>query len=98
MLPNPRLAARYAKAILDLAVEKGQLETVYKDMVFLRVICRSNPDLVSLLKSPIIKSDKKRQILEAITAGRISPLTNGFQCPADEQGARGVFARDRRGF
>jgi F-type H+-transporting ATPase subunit delta len=34
MLPNSRLAARYAKAILDLAVEKGQLETVYKDMVF----------------------------------------------------------------
>ena len=29
------------KSILDLAVEKGQLETVYKDMVFLRVICRS---------------------------------------------------------
>ena len=78
MLPNPRLAARYAKAILDLAIEKGQLETVYKDMVFIRVICRSNPDLVNLLKSPIIKSDKKRRILEAITAGRISPLTTAF--------------------
>jgi F-type H+-transporting ATPase subunit delta len=78
MLPNPRLAARYAKAILDLAIEKGQLETVYKDMVFIRVICRSNPDLVNLLKSPIIKNDKKRQILEAITTGRISPLTTAF--------------------
>ena len=78
MAPNPRLAARYAKAILDLAVEKGQLETVYKDMVFLRSICRSSRDLVNLLNSPIIKSDKKRQILEAITAGRISPLTAAF--------------------
>ncbi len=35
MAPNPRLAARYAKSILDLAVERGQLETVYKDMIFL---------------------------------------------------------------
>jgi F-type H+-transporting ATPase subunit delta len=78
MAPNPRLAARYAKSILDLAVERGQLETVYKDMVFLRVICRSNRDLVNLLQSPIIKSDKKRHVLEAITAGRISPLTTAF--------------------
>jgi F-type H+-transporting ATPase subunit delta len=78
MAPNPRLAARYAKSILDLAIERGQLETVYQDMVFLRTICRSNRDLVNLLQSPIIKIDKKRNILEAITAGRISPLTTAF--------------------
>ena len=78
MLPNPRLAARYAKAILDLAIEKGQLETVYKDMVYLSTICRSSREFVSLLRSPIVKADKKRQILEAVTAGRISPMTTAF--------------------
>src|ERR1700722_2104096 len=78
MAPNPRLAARYAKSILDLAVERGQLETVYADMIFLRTICRSSRDLVNFLSSPIIKPDKKRQVLEAITAGRISPLTTAF--------------------
>lgn len=78
MTPNPRLAARYAKAILDLAIEKGQLDTVYKDMLFLRDICRSSSELVSLLRSPVIKSDKKRQVLEAITKGRISAMTSTF--------------------
>lgn len=78
MVPNPRLAARYAKAILDLAVEKGQLEKVQQDMAFLRAICRSNRELVNLLQSPIVKSDKKQRILEAITAGRISPMTTAF--------------------
>lgn len=78
MAPNPRLAARYAKSILDLAIERGQLETVYKDMFFLRTICRSSRDLVNLLQSPIIKTDKKRRVLEAITAGRISPMTTAF--------------------
>jgi F-type H+-transporting ATPase subunit delta len=78
MAPNPRLAARYAKSILDLAVERGQLETVYADMIFLRTICRSSRDLVNLLSSPIIKPDKKRKTLEAITAGRITPLTTAF--------------------
>jgi F-type H+-transporting ATPase subunit delta len=78
MSPNPRLAARYAKSILDLAIEKGQLETVYNDMIFLRDICRSSRDLVSLLRSPVVKTDKKKAILEAITANRVSPLTTAF--------------------
>ena len=78
MLPNPRLASRYAKSILGLAIEKGQLEKVYKDMVYLRTLCRSSRDLVNLLRSPIIKSDKKRNILEAITKGNISPMTMAF--------------------
>ena len=78
MTPNPRLAARYAKSILDLAVEKGQLDTVYNDMLLLKEAFRISRELVILLKSPIIKADKKRQILEAITAGKISPLTTAF--------------------
>nr|MBP6477558.1 F0F1 ATP synthase subunit delta [Chitinophagaceae bacterium] len=35
-MPNPRLATRYAKALLDLAVEKGQLEQVYADMQWIQ--------------------------------------------------------------
>jgi F-type H+-transporting ATPase subunit delta len=34
MTPNPRLAARYAKSILDLAIERGQLDAVSNDMLF----------------------------------------------------------------
>ncbi len=78
MMPNPRLAARYAKSILDLAIERDQLDNVYNDMLLLREAFRISRELVFLLKSPIIKSDKKRQILEAITAGKISPLTTAF--------------------
>lgn len=78
MMPNPRLAARYAKSILDLAVERDQLDIVYNDMLLLREAFRVSRELVILLKSPIIKADKKRQILEAITAGKISPLTTAF--------------------
>jgi len=32
---NPRLAGRYAKSLIDIAVEKGELETVYADMKLL---------------------------------------------------------------
>jgi F-type H+-transporting ATPase subunit delta len=78
MMPNPRLAARYAKSVLDLSVERGQLDAVYNDMQFIRDICKSSPDLVSLLKSPIIKADKKDKILDAITSGKVNVITATF--------------------
>ncbi len=78
MTPNPRLAARYAKSILDLAVERGQLDAVYNDMLFLRDVCRVSPELAGVLRSPIIKTDKKQKILDAVTAGKVSDLTAAF--------------------
>jgi F-type H+-transporting ATPase subunit delta len=77
-MPNPRLAARYAKSILDLAVEKGQLDTVYNDMLFLQAAFRVSKELVVLLKSPIVKTDKKDKILDAISAGKVSVITATF--------------------
>ena len=75
---NPRLAGRYAKSLLDLAIEQGQLEMVYADVKFLKEICKSNPDFVAVLKSPVIKVDKKEKIIESITNGRVSNLTSLF--------------------
>jgi F-type H+-transporting ATPase subunit delta len=77
-MPNPRLASRYAKSIIDLAIETGKLEEVYADMQLLQHICNTSKEFVSLLRSPIVKADAKRKIVEAITTGRISVLTSKF--------------------
>ena len=77
-MQNPRLASRYAKSLVDLALERSQLELVYADMKLLESIAKSNPDVVSLLKSPIIKADKKNKILAAVLAGKIGELTQTF--------------------
>lgn len=77
-MPNPRLAGRYAKSLIDLSVEKGQLENVFADMQWLQAVCKSSRDFVNLLRSPIIKPDKKEKIVEAVTRGKISELTAGF--------------------
>jgi F-type H+-transporting ATPase subunit delta len=77
-MPNPRLATRYAKALIDLAIEKGQLETVFADMQWLNAVCKSNRDFVNVLRSPIINADVKKKIIEAVTTGRISEMTAGF--------------------
>jgi F-type H+-transporting ATPase subunit delta len=75
---NPRLATRYAKSIVDLAIEQNQLEVVYNDMKFVLRICKSNPDFVALLRSPIIKPNTKAKIIESITKERVSVLTSAF--------------------
>jgi F-type H+-transporting ATPase subunit delta len=77
-MPNPRLAGRYAKSLVDLAIEQNQLETVYKDMQYLQAVCKSSPEFVSIMRSPVIKGDKKQNILSAIGDGKISALTASF--------------------
>ncbi len=75
---NPRLAARYAKSLLDLANEKGQTEAVYKDMEYLQALCSKSREVVNLLRSPIITADKKIAIFKEVTKGKIGELTNAF--------------------
>ena len=77
-MPNPRLAGRYAKSLIDLAKERNQLEQVYQDMNFLKAVCKSSPEFVNVMRSPIIKADKKINILAAICDGRVSDLTASF--------------------
>ena len=77
-MTNPRLAGRYAKSLLDLSIEQNELEAVFDDIKFLHSITKSNPDFVSLLKSPVISSDKKEKIITAVIGGRVNDLTASF--------------------
>lgn len=75
---NPRLATRYAKSLIDLSIERGQLEQVFADMQLLQQICKGNPDFVNLLRSPVVNADTKTKIVKAVTTGKISELTDSF--------------------
>lgn len=75
---TPRLAGRYAKSLLDLANEQQQLEAVLADMKLLQQLCRQNRDFELLLLSPVVKPDKKQQVLDIILKDRIGPLTAAF--------------------
>ena len=72
------VASRYAKSLLDLAVEKGQLEAVYTDMVQIKSICDDSKEFITFLNSPIIKADKKVNTLKAIFDGKLNAITSGF--------------------
>jgi F-type H+-transporting ATPase subunit delta len=77
-MTNPRLATRYAKSLIDLAIEQNQLENTYQDMVTMQIICKGNKDFVQLLKSPIVKPDTKKKIVAAVSGDKVGVLVNAF--------------------
>lgn len=77
-MQNPRLASRYAKSLLDIAQEQNSLEAVKGDMELLQQICAGNQDLVLMLKSPVVKADKKAAVLHAILDGKVQTVTMAF--------------------
>jgi F-type H+-transporting ATPase subunit delta len=72
-----RIATRYAKSLIELAVEQGKLEQVNADMHRLATAMK-NRELYLFLKSPIIHPDKKNAVLEAITKGTVDKLSLAF--------------------
>lgn len=96
-MQNPRLANRYAKSLLDLAIESGQLDAVQKDMEFLQSLC-ANRQMSNLLKSPIINPDKKQAILDQITKGKITELTASFNRLLIKKGRESVLSQIAEAF
>ena len=73
-----KVASRYAKSLFDLSLEQGALEKVYVDMKLVHDVCRGNKDFMLMLKSPIIKSDKKETILKKIFGTKVNKMTAEF--------------------
>lgn len=72
-----RIASRYAKSLIDLAIEQGKLDKVVEDMTAFAAAAKIR-DFALLLKSPIVKGDKKAKVIQAIFGAKIDPLTTSF--------------------
>jgi F-type H+-transporting ATPase subunit delta len=78
-MANLRIAKRYAKALFEIAEETKKLEKITNDVVFIDSLIRSSRELQLFLKSPIIKEDKKREVLKEIFSdSRVDPVTLKF--------------------
>jgi len=72
-----RIATRYSKSLVDLAVEQNKLEDINSDMQYIKAVC-GNADFISLIKSPIISSEKKAKVFKALFDTKVGDLTNKF--------------------
>jgi len=65
-MKGTKIAYRYAKALLELTLEQNNLEKVRANMQSLHKVDAENIDFQNLLKSPIVKADKKIEIFHSI--------------------------------
>ncbi len=73
-----KLASRYAKSILDLAIEQNKVDQVLNDMRLLNNAVDSNRDFYLMLKSPIVNGDKKMEVVLKAFHTSISEMTENF--------------------
>ena len=74
---NPAVAA-YAEALLDLAQQDNQEETVAAELVEIQTLLRDQRNFANFLESPSIRIGERSEVIQRIFAGRLSRLTMNF--------------------
>lgn len=77
-MKNTKAAARYAKALFDLAKERAEIDRVFDDMNLTRQQIADNSGLGQLLRSPVIKADTKMAVLNKTLGGQIGQTALAF--------------------
>ncbi|MEE4257805.1 MAG: ATP synthase F1 subunit delta [Bacteroidales bacterium] len=74
-MPGTLIAKRYAKALFDFSLEMNKVEDVKSDMELLLSVCKSNADFRQLLRSPVIRAEKKQQVMRSLFKDQISEIS-----------------------
>src|SRR5690606_9666629 len=86
-----RVASRYAKSLIDLAREQNALDAIYADMLQVIEVIKANSQLQAVLKNPIIKLDKKENIINNIFGTSIHPALSSFFKLLINKGRAGIL-------
>ncbi|HTE26867.1 ATP synthase F1 subunit delta [Flavitalea sp.] len=90
-MQNPRIAGRYAKSLIGLAIERNELDRVYNDMLYLQSVLKQSRDFLVILRSPVITPDKKQTILQLVTEGKVGEIVAGFNRLLIKKGREGFL-------
>jgi F-type H+-transporting ATPase subunit delta len=85
------VAYRYARSLMDLAIERGQVDAVYADMGLVADTTVASRDLRVLLNSPVVKADKKSAVLDRMFAGKVGEETQRFIAILVRKGREGML-------
>lgn len=69
------VAYRYAKALMDLAIEQKVVDHVNKDMSYFLEVCDAEREFYAVMANPIVRHDKKLKILEKIFKNKVHDVT-----------------------
>tara|TARA_R110002073_G_scaffold40547_5_gene115185 strand:+ start:324077 stop:324634 length:558 start_codon:yes stop_codon:yes gene_type:complete len=90
-MKGTRAAIRYAKAVLNLAIETNQAEEVNNDMQLIASTIDGAKDLQIAIDSPVIKSEVKKQTLLAIFGPSVTNISKGLINQLQENKRLGIL-------
>lgn len=74
-MEDSRAASRYVKSLLSLAIDQNAVDRVHDDMQMFNKVVQGNREFRLMLQNPIIRHDRKREILEKLFKGKVHSLT-----------------------
>lgn len=77
-MKDARPALRYAKAILNLAIETKVESEVHADMQLIASTLSESDELDVLLNSPVVKASDKKKVLNALFTGKVNAISLGL--------------------
>ncbi len=75
---STKAARRYATALLEVAKERNELDEILDDITLIRNTMEGSKELVTFVKSPIIKFDDKVAVLEELFFNNLQEATRLF--------------------
>jgi F-type H+-transporting ATPase subunit delta len=85
-----RIASRYAKSLIELAVEQGKLERLREDVASFHEVIKHR-DFYLMLKSPVVQGSKKKEIIKQLFDGKYDELTMAFLNILVDKGREGYL-------
>lgn len=77
-MTEQRVSLRYAKALFDTSKAAGNLDTIYKDLELIGNYISLSREFFTVLKSPVIKNWKKKELFKELFSSNVSDMTFNF--------------------
>lgn len=78
MIRDRGVAHRYAAALFGAAKQRGELETVRRDLSGLEAMHEKDASLQLFLEAPNVRDEEKRSLIERLLQALVSPVTLHF--------------------
>ena len=97
-MKNQQAAYRYAKSLMELALERDQLEQMRADLKLMLNTCKGSDELRVMLKSPVMRADQKTRALNSIFAGHVGEIAQRFIAIVTRKGREVLIPEIARAF
>jgi len=94
---SSKIAVRYAKALFDLALERGVIDSVYGDMKTVGHLCAME-EVKAVINNPVIPQQKRKEIILALAGDGSDQLTVSFISLMFSQGRGDYLSAAARNF